>query len=303
VSEEKMIITVPASSANLGPGFDSIGLALDRYLTLEVTPNDKWYFHSSSKELEGVPSGEDNLIFKVVTHIAKELGKDVTPCSVKMVSNIPLARGLGSSASAIVAGIELVNQQTGADLSVEEKVRLASLWEGHPDNVSPSIYGGLVIGTHTEERTDVVYCGVPKVDLVMLIPDEELMTKKARSVLPDAIPYKQAVRASGVANVLVAAILQDNWDLAGEMMINDVLHQPYRMSLVPGLEDVMGNIRDLGGYGAALSGAGPAIICFTEMGTGPQLQSRLKKKYPQFSVELVKPAVEGIKVGKTVKAL
>lgn len=296
-----MLITVPASSANLGPGFDSIGIAVNRYLTLEVEKSTEWHFSSNSPELEDVPSGKDNLIYEVCEHVANQLGKELPPCKVVMESDIPLARGLGSSAAAIVAGIELVNQLTDAKLTVEEKVRFASLWEGHPDNVAPSIYGGLIVGTHTDESTDVVYCGVPEIDIVMLIPDVELKTKKARSVLPDTLPFKQAVRASGVANVLVAAILQGNWSLAGEMMVKDVLHQPYRKDLVPGLEEVMLNIKALGGYGAALSGAGPAIICFTEIGKGEELQGKLKQAFPQFSVDVVQPAAEGVWVKNSVK--
>ncbi len=295
-----MVITVPASSANLGPGFDSIGLALNRYLTLTVTNSSDWCFKGKSEELEGVPEGKENLIYQVAEHVANELGRDMTPCYVEMISNIPLARGLGSSASAIVAGIELANQLLDANLSPEEKVRFASLWEGHPDNVAPSVYGGLIVGTHTEESTDFVYCGVPEIDIVMLIPAEELMTKKARGVLPESIPFKSAVQGSSVANVLVAAILQGNWELAGKMMVRDLFHHPYRKELVPGLEDVMNTIFDTGAYGAALSGAGPTIICFTALNKGEQLKEELQQRYPQFSAELVQPDPNGVMVERSV---
>lgn len=291
-----MLITVPASSANLGPGFDSIGMAVNRYLTLEVSLSDEWSFHSSSPELKNIPQGKDNLIYEVADHIASQLGKTIPACHVSMESNIPLARGLGSSAAAIVAAIELVNQLCDLKLTSEEKVRYASLWEGHPDNVAPAVYGGLVVGTHTEERTDVVYCGIPEVDLVMLIPNVELKTKTSRSVLPEMLTHKEAVRASSVSNVLVAAILTNNWDLAGDMMMKDLLHQPYRMELVPGLREVMECVKDLGGYGAALSGAGPAIICFTKRGTGDDLQQKLQERFSQFSVERVEIAKEGVHI-------
>lgn len=296
-----MMITVPASSANLGPGFDSVGIAINRYLTLEVTRSDEWYFHSSSAELKNIPSGKDNLIYEVIDHVAKLLKVEIPPCNVEMKSDIPLARGLGSSAAAIVAGIELVNQLGQVNLTKEEKVRIASLWEGHPDNVAPAVYGGLIVGTHTEERTDVVYCGVPNVDVVMLIPAVELKTKTARSVLPETLSYKDAVRASSVANVLVAAILQGNWDLAGDMMLNDLFHQPYRMKLVPGLHEVMKCIKELGGYGAALSGAGPAIICFTPLDTGEMIQEKLQQRFPQFSIEHVQIAADGVTVKSSLK--
>ncbi len=291
-----MVITVPASSANLGPGFDSIGIAVNRYLTLRVRHHDEWKFIPLSSELDGVPEDEANLIYQVAKKVADQYEKELPPCHVEMESTIPLARGLGSSASAIIAGIELANQLLSLRLSNEEKVRIASVWEGHPDNVSPSVYGGLLIGSHSEDETDVVYCGVPEIDIVMLVPDEELMTKKARSVLPNDISFAQAIRGSSVSNVLVAAILQGNWSLAGKMMTKDVFHHPYRKALVPGLEDVMDSIVELGGYGAALSGAGPAIICFTKIGDGQRLAEKLNERFPQFSTDLVRPDSNGVTV-------
>lgn len=221
-------------------------------MTLEVHPSEKWFFGSSSRELQGIEEGEDNLIYKVAVHVAKELGKELPPCHVTMTSDIPLARGLGSSAAAIVAGIELANQLTGEPLTVEEKVRFSSLWEGHPDNVAASVYGGLVIGTHTEESTHVLYGGVPEVDLVLLVPSEELKTKKARGVLPSELSYKHAVRASSVANVLVAGLLQNDWESVGKMMSEDLFHHPYRRELVPHLEEVIQVVREeTKAYGAA----------------------------------------------------
>lgn len=299
--EAEMVITVPASSANLGPGFDSIGLALDRHLVLKVTQSDHWFFTSSSAELEGVPEGEENLIYQVAAHVANELNGVLPPCRVEMTSDIPLARGLGSSASAIVAGVELANQLLGANLTSEEKVRFASLWEGHPDNVAPSVYGGLIVGTHTAQRTEVVYCGVPEIDIVMLIPDEELLTKKARSVLPEQLPFKDAIKGSSISNVLVAAILQNNWELAGKMMIEDLFHHPYRKELVLGLEEVLSTILDTGAYGAALSGAGPTIICFTALKKGEELKEKLQRSYPNFSAEIVRPDPDGVVVERSTQ--
>ncbi|TWI60106.1 homoserine kinase [Halalkalibacter nanhaiisediminis] len=299
MNPEPFVIKVPGSSANLGPGFDSVGIAVNRYLELEVVNANEWFFQSSSSELEGVPAGEDNLICEVAKHVASELGYDLTPCHVTMSSNIPLARGLGSSAAAIVAGIELANQLLGDILSAEEKVRFASLWEGHPDNVAASVYGGLIIGTHTEESTHVLFGGVPEVDLVLLVPSEELMTKKARGVLPSELEFRQAVRGSGVANVLVAALLQGNWKVAGEMMNKDVFHHPYRKELVPHLEDVIRVVQEeTDAYGAALSGAGPTMLCLAPQNEGNIIQEKLKGYFPNFEVDVLKPAREGITVYK-----
>ncbi|WP_332633642.1 homoserine kinase [Halalkalibacter flavus] len=302
MSQQPFVITVPGSSANLGPGFDSVGLAVNRYLTLEVRPSDKWFFESTSVELQGIEEGEDNLIYKVAAHVAKEIGKELLPCHVEMTSDIPLARGLGSSAAAIVAGIELANQLTGETLSVSEKVRFASLWEGHPDNVAASVYGGLVIGTHTEESTHVLYGGVPEVDLVLLVPSEELKTKKARGVLPAELSYKQAVRASSVANVLVAAILQGDWESAGKMMSEDLFHHPYRGELVPHLQEVIKVVREeTAAFGAALSGAGPTMLCLAPLHHGEEIQNKLQRHFPDFEVAVLRPAKEGIQVKKESK--
>ncbi|MFA9456688.1 homoserine kinase [Halalkalibacter sp. AB-rgal2] len=297
MSQEPFMIKVPGSSANLGPGFDSVGLAVNRYLTLEVQRANSWLFTSSSSGLEDVPSGEDNLICEVALHVAKELGGVLPPCEVNMISDIPLARGLGSSAAAIVAGVELANQLLGEPLTLEEKVRYASLWEGHPDNVAASVYGGLVIGTHTEEATDVIYGGIPEVDLVLLVPSEELKTKKARGVLPTDLTYKSSVRASSVANVLVAALLQGNWQLAGKMMTEDLFHHPYRLALVPHMEEVIRVVQEETiAYGVALSGAGPTMLSLAPMNRGEELKKQLQRTFPSLEVQVMQPAVAGIEV-------
>ncbi|MFC0559496.1 homoserine kinase [Halalkalibacter alkalisediminis] len=301
MSLEPFSITVPGSSANLGPGFDSVGLAVNRFLTLEVKVSDQWLFASSSVDLQGIETGEDNLIYQVAAHVAKELGQELPPCHVEMTSDIPLARGLGSSAAAIVAGIELANQLVGEPLSVEEKIRFASLWEGHPDNVAASIYGGLVIGTHTETSTDVLYGGIPEVDLVLLVPSEELKTKKARGVLPEELDYRQAVRASSVANVLVAALLQGNWEAAGKMMNEDLFHHPYRRELIPHLEEVIRVVQEeTSAYGAALSGAGPTMLCLAPAKRGEEIQNKLQRHFPAFEVAVLRPAKVGIQVKKGI---
>ncbi|MFD2705427.1 homoserine kinase [Salibacterium lacus] len=289
MQDEKLVITVPASSANLGPGFDSIGLAVDRYLTLEAEPAPEWHFSSDSAELQDIPEGKENFIYVAAEELARQLGLELPPCRVKMTSDIPLARGLGSSAAAIIAAVELADQLTGASLSKKEKMRFASLWEGHPDNVGPCLYGGLLVGAHSQEATDMVHCGVPGVDLVMVIPAAELMTKKARGILPEQVEYHQAIRGSSVSNVLVAALIKGEWELAGKMMGQDVFHHPYRAKLVPGLEDIMEHAKEYGAYGAALSGAGPTVMCLAPRGSGETVRKQLQLDFPDFDVQTAQP--------------
>ncbi|SFL96301.1 homoserine kinase [Salibacterium qingdaonense] len=293
MQDEKLVITVPASSANLGPGFDSIGLAVNRYLTLEAEPAPEWHFSSDSAELQDIPQGKENFIYVAAEELARQLGLELPPCRVKMTSDIPLARGLGSSAAAIIAAVELADRLTGASLSKKEKMRFASLWEGHPDNVGPCLYGGLLVGAHSQDATDMVHCGVPGVDLVMVIPAAELMTKKARGILPEQVEYHQAIRGSSVSNVLVAALIKGDWELAGKMMGQDVFHHPYRAKLVPGLEDIMEHAKEYGAYGAALSGAGPTVMCLAPRGSGETVQKQLQMDFPDFDVQTVQPDAFG----------
>lgn len=289
-------ISTPGSTANLGPGFDSVGLAVDRYLILDVSPSHKWEFIAKSDNLDGIPEGKENLIYQIADSIAKDFNLDLAPHKVEVRSNIPLSRGLGSSASAIVAGIELANQLLDLNLSSEEKLRRASNYEGHPDNVAASLFGGLIIGSHREDGTDIVHGGFPDIDIVVYIPPYELKTEKARSVLPNQMDYKEAVLASGISNVLVAALLTSNWELAGKMMAKDLFHQPHRGALVPELELVYSLADQLGAYGVALSGAGPTIICFVPKGKGASIQFKLQETFPSARIEILRVDQEGLTV-------
>ncbi len=292
-------IRVPGSTSNLGPGFDSIGLAVNRYLQLDVFAAEKWQFHSRSSEVIGIPGDEQNLIYQAAEFTAVQKGRsasEMEPCEVFVSSEIPMARGLGSSGAAITAGIELADQLLDLGLTRAEKVRIGSLYEGHPDNVSASYYGGCVIGCHTSEDTKTVRAGVPDVDIVAVIPDYELKTKDARNVLPDEFTRPGAVAASAVTNVLVAAFFQKDWPLAGQMMEQDSFHEPYRASLVPELE-LARKVRDkVGAYSAVLSGAGPTVLFFVPKGGAAEVQETLALMYPDWHTESMEPAEKGLAV-------
>ncbi len=299
--EQKVLIRVPASTANLGPGFDSVGLALNRYLTLEVTRAEKWQFQFSGPNLEGISPGTDNLIYEIAEQVAKKYQTSLPPCHVDVKSEIPLGKGMGSSAAAIVAAIELANQMANLDLTQEDKIRESSLVEGHPDNAAASVCGGLVIGTHSEKETFVMQANIQNVDIIMMVPDQQLLTKKARGILPNTISFSEAVQASSISNVLVAALLTNNWPLAGEMMVRDIFHQPHRTQLVPGLQEIIATITNYGAYGAALSGAGPTLIVFAPEHNGQDVISSLQKTFANFEYDLVKVDTEGVKVEVGVK--
>lgn len=289
-------ITVPGSTANLGPGFDSVGLALGKYLTLVVKKADERIFLPMTDHVKDIPTNDQNLIAKVAIKVAEKYNQTLPACEVKVWSDIPMARGIGSSAAAIIAGIELSNQLCDLQLTDEEKLRIASLEEGHPDNVGASLYGGLVVGLHQEDKTELVCVKEVNVDAVVVIPKYEVFTSDARNVLPQELAYKTAVEASAISNMLIAGLLTNDWHLVGNMMSKDLFHQPYRGKLIPEIQAVQEKVEALGAYGSALSGAGPTVICFIERGKGSELAEKLAHDFKNCDVECLDIDLVGCRV-------
>ncbi|MCH1625534.1 homoserine kinase [Fredinandcohnia quinoae] len=298
-SKRSLQITVPGSTANLGPGFDSLGLAVSRYLTLHVEPSDKWEFIPISPILNDIPTGQENLVYVVASQIARAFSKDLPPMRVNVSSDIPLARGLGSSAAAIVAAIELTNEICDLQLTDDEKLQLACQYEGHPDNVGASLFGGLVIGSHRgSENTDLIRVNTNSFEMVVLIPSYELKTTDARKVLPEQLSHQDAVKASAISNVLVAALLTNNIKMIGKMMDLDLLHQPYRTSLIREFEKIREAAKRQGAFGVAISGAGPTVICFVENGKGKEVKASLMSEFEDFLVEEISIETKGSTISR-----
>ena len=250
-----MEIIVPATSANVGPGFDSVGIAVTRYLTIEVLePADAWFIEHDLGA--GIPTDEKNLLLST----ALSISTDMQPHRIKMTSEVPLARGLGSSSSVIVAGIELANQLANLQLSDAEKLRIATEIEGHPDNVAPAIFGNMVIASYIGEDVQYVTSDFPSCDLVAFVPSYQLKTSDSRNVLPKEWSYKEAVAASSVANVAIAALLKGDLLTAGCSIESDHFHERYRQSLVKEFPQVKEVAHAHGAYATYLSGAGPTIM-------------------------------------------
>ncbi len=239
-------IIVPASSANLGPGFDSLGLAVDRYLTLEVLEETaNWQIeHDLGPE---VSHDETNL---VITS-ALTLDQALTPHRLKMSSKIPLARGLGSSSAAIVAGLKLAQVLSTKQFSDQELLEVATKIEGHPDNVAPALFGGLTLSLMVNAHPQTIKASFPEIGLLAYIPDFELETKVSRSVLPKQLEYATAV---------VAALLTNDLELVAELIEQDSYHEPYREKLVPHLKVLRELGHKIGAKGTYLSGAGPTVM-------------------------------------------
>ena len=290
-------IIVPASSANIGPGFDSAGLAINRYLTLKVERQDQWEFEHLSPFLPVETDYKNHFIFHVAKQIAEKHGQSLPTCKVIVDSEIPLARGLGSSASAVVAGIELANQLCGLALSTTEKLTYATEFEGHPDNVAPALFGGLVV-TAKSSNGQVDFIQIPNLalDIILYIPRVELKTKEARSVLPDNFARDEATSASGVSNVMIASLLTKDYELAGKMMEQDLFHEPYRAKLIPNYDMIKLHAKELGAYGTVISGAGPTMISFAPQGKGQSIAEQMNEVLENYEVASLQIDYQGLQV-------
>ncbi|RRK11883.1 homoserine kinase [Lactiplantibacillus garii] len=267
-----LTISVPATSANLGPGFDSIGIAVDMQLTLQVIqPSDHWRIdHPFGEE---VPNDEHNLIIKTALTLEPKL----KPQHLQMTSKIPLARGLGSSSTAIVAGLVLANELSGRQRSLDELLAVATRLEGHPDNVAPAILGGLVVATYVNEQVHAVKLPLPNLFASVYVPNEELLTSASREALPTSLPFKQAIAGSSVANTLVAALATQDWGVALPLLEADQFHERYRAKLVPALATIRETAHQLGIVGTYLSGAGPTVLTLGDYGQLTELQQKLQQ--------------------------
>jgi homoserine kinase len=257
-------VKIPGSTANLGPGFDVIGMAFQLYTTIIMEMADKTTIRLQGDKLEGLPTDKSNLVYKVASKVFEQAGLPLPELAIEMHSEVPLTRGLGSSAAAIVGALVAANELAGSPFSREELYLMSSQLEGHPDNVGASLFGGIVVAFIGENKVPYVRLPVPKhIEALAVIPAFMLSTEKAREVLPSMYGRKDLVYTAGHAGVLIAALATGNLDLLHASM-QDVIHQPYRMKLVPGLEEILHDAHQYGTLGTALSGAGPTIIALID---------------------------------------
>ena len=295
-----MKIIVPATTANIGLGFDSIGIAVDLYLTLTVVESsNEWKIEHSFGE--AVPTNQENLIIETALAVCPALQPHHLVCE----SDIPMTRGLGSSSSAIVAGIELANQLGKLNLTPQQKVEWATKLEGHPDNVAPAILGGLVVATYDEESQEVDYLQKEiqsDIQGIALIPDFELSTKVSRQVLPSEFVYSKAVQASSRSNVLVAALWQEDWENVSRIVEKDLFHEPYRETLIPFLTPVRKLAKEKEAIGTYLSGAGPTVMVLSSkdkaLNIAQYLQEQLPSELGNYNIQVLTVDQVGVRVEK-----
>ena len=286
-----MKIIVPATSANVGPGFDSVGVAVTKYLEIQVCEErEEWMIeHQLGK---WIPRDERNLLLKIALQIAP----DLQPRRLKMISDIPLARGLGSSSSVIVAGIELANQLGNLKLTDYEKLQLATKIEGHPDNVAPAIYGNLVIASSVEGQVSAVVAPFPECAFLAYIPNYELRTRDSRGVLPKKLSYKEAVAASSIANVAIAALLTGDMVKAGQAIESDLFHERYRQDLVREFATIKKVAKKNGAYATYLSGAGPTVMVLADLDKMPKIKAELEKQPFKGKLHDLQVDTEGVRI-------
>lgn len=288
MKDRKIRVKVPASTANLGPGFDSLGLALNLYAWVELAAAEKTEIRLFGDQMDGIPQNKTNLIYRVAQSVFEKAGMHIPELEISMYSDIPLARGLGSSASAIVAALVAANELVGAPLSADELFQMASAIEKHPDNVGAALFGGFVVAYWDGSRAEYIKIEPDvRLEALVAIPSFQLSTEKARHVLPNQMSMSDAVFNVGHSNLLVAALCSGRLDMIRHAM-KDKLHQPYRAPLVPGMERILAEATDHGALGIALSGAGPTMLALVERGGGQQdkLEAYLKEAF----------GCEGIKV-------
>ena len=286
-----MRITVPATSANVGPGFDSVGIAVSKYLTIDVLEAQEnwWIEHDLGEE---IPNDEENLLLQTALQVVA----DLPPHRLKMTSEVPLARGLGSSSSVIVAGIELANQLGKLALSDEDKLEIATKIEGHPDNVAPAIFGNLVVASYVDQQTNHLVLPFPECALVAFVPNYELKTSDSRNVLPSEWTYKEAVAASSIANVAIAALAKGDLRVAGKAIEADRFHERYRQQLVAEFPQVKEVAHQHDAYATYLSGAGPTIMTLLPVEYAETFAKDLESKCLNGQVFSLKIDTTGVKV-------
>lgn len=255
-------IQIPATSANLGAGFDALGLALTYYNYAEMEESDR--IDIKSTDGLDVPCDEKNLIYVSARDLYNVCGKKLDGLKIRQTSNIPMARGLGSSSACIIAGLVGANTMLGNPLTKDDLVDLAAQIEGHPDNTAPALLGGIVTAVFDGKKVHWVKQEVfTKLKFVAIIPDFELKTELARACLPKEVSHKDAVYNLSRAALFSASLLTGKFENL-RTAVHDRLHQPYRMELIPNAREVFDIAYNHGAYGAYISGAGPTIMAIVD---------------------------------------
>ena len=277
-------VRVPATTANMGPGYDVLGMALSQYSTFQCQEDDKISLFIKGLESEKLldQNPEDNLVVRSMNHLFEYVNKCPKGYKLEIINDIPLARGMGSSASAIVGGLLVANHLVDAKLGQDQILMLATQIEGHPDNVAPALMGNIVL---SEDMTCVLF-----------IPDYEVSTNMSRSVLPKSISMADAVHTSGHLSLMLAGFMTGNKDLIGKTMA-DKLHEPYRKGLIKSFDDFKAAALDAGAFAFSLSGSGSTIIAYCDHDSAPSVKDAFETISQRYEIsgasKIIAPCSKG----------
>ena len=299
-------IRVPATTANLGPGFDCLGLALKLYLNLEIEEIEEGLviqYQGEGAEKFSAKKKEETLIWKSINLVLKKTHKDISKkgLKIKVLNKIPFARGLGSSASAIIGGIVGAVRLYNIDLTNQEILKLALSLEGHMDNIVPALIGGLTIAYKTGQE-EIKWSRIKTpldLRIVLAVPEFTLNTKEMRKILPQKVALPYAVFNLSRSALLVNALQNSNWEVLAEAM-EDKLHQPFRAPFIPGIEEMFSQIKRTGLAGSALSGSGPSVVSLTKKGQeeviGKIMENAFLKAGLNCRILVLEADLEGTKI-------
>ena len=304
---DRFQVLSPATTANLGPGFDCLGMALDIWNRLEVYPG---ITHSDGPMVEVIgegtgelATGPDNLVYRAMAFLFNEACQEMPPVHLRCHNEIPLKRGMGSSAAAIAGGLVAANawcaQEFSREFSSNELLEMAVTIEGHPDNVAAAVLGGLRLVVAEEDRIFTAPVDVPpEIRAVLFIPDIRISTDDSRSVLPQTVTRADAVYNMSRASLLVAAMATNRPEYLAEAT-KDRLHQPYRQDLFPPMKLLFQAAMDAGALGVFLSGSGSAVLALTlgrEMTVGYEMAEAAKQAGVEGQLKITQPTVRGAHV-------
>ena len=290
-----MRLKVPATTTNFGAGFDTFGLALNLYNVFEFYESDAFGVEVKGYS-ENIPTDESNLLIRVYKRACEIYKKRAVPFRLLQENRVPPARGLGSSATAIVGGIEVFCRVHSLSLDVREKLKIAYEFESHPDNLLPAFVGGFVVCVTNRETTYNRIEFPDDLELVFAVPDFELSTQEARKALRERVNLRDAVFNIQRASLFLSAITTGRYELL-RTAVEDRLHQPYRAKLVPGLEEAIEEGYRAGAYAVFLSGAGPSVCAITSIAkvkeVGTAMERAMKKRGVKVKVIELKGSERG----------
>ncbi len=271
-------VRVPATSANLGPGYDAVGLALSLGMRIGLDRARQPEVEVSGTGEDLVPRGPEHPAYRAARFVAEVVGEPDVHFRLVQENDIPPTRGLGGSAAALVGGAVAANELFGGQIAAPDLLNIVCELDGHPDNAAPALLGGLVIGTLTPTGISAVRLEPKDLAVAVAVPDFSVSTTAARRALPELVPHRDAVFNVGRSGLLLGALATGEYGLL-RVAMQDKLHQPYRAHLVPGLEEVIDAALAQGAHGACLSGSGPTVLAFTSRELAPAVAAAMKKTF------------------------